>query len=235
MFLFSLHIYNRPTMTDAPKPVDARRSFLSRLAAVAAAVGAASSRARAAGQNDVPFRAGRHAEDDWLDGLPGRHRIVFDAITATGADEVRQFASNFFVANRTGYGLTPTDLAIVIILRHWATPFAFNDPMWAKYGPALAKIIGFSDPTTHEAPRSNVYLRSGFALTGLIAQGVHFAVCGVATRFLAGGIADAAGGSSAAIYDELAANMIPNSHLVAAGVVAVNRAQERGYTYAYVG
>ncbi len=28
----------------------------------------------------------------------------------------------------------------------------------------------------------------------------------------------------------MAANLIPNSHLVAAGVVAVNRAQEYGYT-----
>jgi hypothetical protein len=29
---------------------------------------------------------------------------------------------------------------------------------------------------------------------------------------------------------ELSANLIPNGHLVAAGVVAVNRAQEYGYT-----
>ena len=32
------------------------------------------------------------------------------------------------------------------------------------------------------------------------------------------------------IYKELAANLLPNGHIVAAGVVAVNRAQERGYT-----
>jgi len=28
------------------------------------------------------------------------------------------------------------------------------------------------------------------------------------------------------------ANLVPNSHMVAAGIVAVNRAQERGYTLA---
>jgi len=32
------------------------------------------------------------------------------------------------------------------------------------------------------------------------------------------------------IYTELVANTIPNSHMVAAGVLAVNRAQEYGYT-----
>jgi intracellular sulfur oxidation DsrE/DsrF family protein len=221
-------------MTDAPDPLAARRSFLSHLAAAAAAIRLTSSPARAAAQADG-FRAARHPQDDWLDALPGRHRIVLDALTASGADDVRQFASNFFVANRTGYGLAPPDLAVVIILRHWATPFAFNDAMWEKYGAAIGKIINFTDPATHAAPRSNVYLRSGVALTGLITQGAHFAVCGMATRFVAGGIADEAGGNANAIYDELAANLIPNSHVVTAGIVAVNRAQERGYTYTYVG
>jgi len=33
-----------------------------------------------------------------------------------------------------------------------------------------------------------------------------------------------------AVYKELVANLVPNSHMVAAGVVAVNRAQEYGFT-----
>ena len=40
----------------------------------------------------------------------------------------------------------------------------------------------------------------------------------------------ATGGDADTIYNELAANLIPNSHLVPAGIVAVNRAQERGYS-----
>jgi intracellular sulfur oxidation DsrE/DsrF family protein len=35
--------------------------------------------------------------------------------------------------------------------------------------------------------------------------------------------------------NELAANLVGNSRLVPAGIVAVNRAQERGYSFAYVG
>jgi len=37
-------------------------------------------------------------------------------------------------------------------------------------------------------------------------------------------------GNADAVYKELVANLIPNSHMVAAGVVAVNRAQEYGFT-----
>ena len=36
------------------------------------------------------------------------------------------------------------------------------------------------------------------------------------------------------IFKELTENLIPNAHMVPAGIVAVNRAQERGYSFAYV-
>src|SRR5436190_850108 len=46
-------------------------------------------------------------------------------------------------------------------------------------------------------------------------------------------VARAVGSSANEIYDELAANLVSNSHLVPAGIVAVNRAQERGYSFVY--
>ncbi|HUK34089.1 MAG TPA: hypothetical protein VLV86_09280, partial [Vicinamibacterales bacterium] len=61
---------------------------------------------------------------------------------------------------------------------------------------------------------------------------VHFAVCQMATKFFAANLAQAAGGTADAVYNELVANLIPNSHMVAAGIVAVNRAQEHGFTLA---
>jgi DNA-binding phage protein len=50
----------------------------------------------------------------------------------------------------------------------------------------------------------------------------------MATRGLAGGIASETGVDAETIYKELVANTIPNSHIVPAGVLAVNRAQEYG-------
>jgi hypothetical protein len=55
----------------------------------------------------------------------------------------------------------------------------------------------------------------------------------MATRFLAGQFAMATKGSADEVYNELVANLVSNSHMVPAGIVAVNRAQERGYSFAY--
>ena len=63
-----------------------------------------------------------------------------------------------------------------------------------------------------------------------VKRGTQFAVCDMATHFFAGQLAMMSGGNADAVYKELASNTIPNSHMVAAGVVAVNRAQEYGYT-----
>ena len=57
----------------------------------------------------------------------------------------------------------------------------------------------------------------------------------MATRFLSGEVAAAVKADPQALYKEFASNLIPNSHMVAAGVVAVNRAQERGYAFADAG
>jgi intracellular sulfur oxidation DsrE/DsrF family protein len=59
---------------------------------------------------------------------------------------------------------------------------------------------------------------------------VQLAVCATSTRGYAAAIAQATGGQANAIFEELAANLVPNSRLVPAGIVAVNRAQERGYS-----
>jgi hypothetical protein len=63
-----------------------------------------------------------------------------------------------------------------------------------------------------------------------VKRGTHFAVCDMASNMLAGLVARSTNGVQEAIYTEFVRNLIPNSHLAAAGVVAVNRAQEYGYT-----
>jgi intracellular sulfur oxidation DsrE/DsrF family protein len=68
-------------------------------------------------------------------------------------------------------------------------------------------------------------------MLALIKKGVHFAVCATASRAIAGRIAKANGGDVDAIVKELGSNLIcPNARFVPAGIVAVNRAQEHGYS-----
>jgi intracellular sulfur oxidation DsrE/DsrF family protein len=80
-----------------------------------------------------------------------------------------------------------------------------------------------------EPPKANP---SAATLVTLADQGVQFAVCSLATRRLAGMIARAAGVTADAAVAELSANLVSNARLVPAGIVAVNRAQERGYSLA---
>lgn len=227
---------------DALRFPVARRSFLSRLTAGAALFGFGAATPRAQTTPASPWAPAVHAEDDWYAQIPGKHRFFFDTTSAGALTNCVVYANNFFDANREGYGLEDRDLAVVVCLRHFSTPFAFGDAVWAKYGAPMARAMQFSDPVTKEAPTVNVYLRSGagmpspargITLQSLAGRGVHYAVCGVATRAFAGIIGQATGGSSSDIYKELVANTVPNSHMVTAGIVAVNRAQERGYTFAY--
>ncbi len=97
-----------------------------------------------------------------MDGPPGRHRLVFDSISADGAGEALALPRNYIAANKKGYGLEPSQLATIIILRHFATVFAYDDAMWSKYGAGFAKMSGFKDPKTNEAPDKNLYNAEGY-------------------------------------------------------------------------
>ena len=221
----------------------ARRSFLTGLGA-AAALAFGSAKASAGRPLDAqdaaagPDAAGgrwqpaRDPKDDWFERIPGKHRLFFDALTAQGTSAAMGFAENYFTGSKSGYGLEAADLALVICLRHLSTPFAFADAFWATYGAALGESLTFNDPKTSQAPVVNVYKAR---LDALVKRGVHFAVCDLASHRFAGMIARSVDGDADAIYKEMTANVVGNAHFVAAGIIAVNRAQERGYSIAYTG
>ena len=175
----------------------------------------------------------RHPQDDWLDQIPGKHRLLFDTSTAVSMDLAIRFAENYFRASREGYGLKDSDLAVLIVLRHKSTSFGYNDAIWAKYGKHLADSAELSLAKRFlETPKANPYLsRPGGSMRSLIERGAHFAVCGISTDGIAGKIAAASGGNAASVRGELSDNLVEHAHMVPAGVVAVNRAQERGYSF----
>jgi intracellular sulfur oxidation DsrE/DsrF family protein len=192
------------------------------------------------------FQPAAHSEDGWMTQRPGKHRIFIDAATPHGAGEAFLYANNLYNANKAAYaGGADADLAIVVCLRHFATPFAFTDAMWAKYGKAMSAMVNFTDPKTKQAPAINLYRNSPeFALTlpnlgttidAVTTRGAYFAVCDTATHFLAGQMAAPMSLTADAIYKDLSTNLIPNSRLVSAGVMAVTRAQELGYSLLYAG
>lgn len=232
--------------TPPPEKSLPRRSFVARLASAVAAFGGATALGPSTAEASAtgPWVPTRHAQDDWFDQIPGQHRFFFDTISPNGAGDGITFASNFLVASKSGYGLDESANAVVIGLRHYATPFAFSDAIWAKYGAVFADRIKFMDPKTNTAPVINVYLVTGYGLTlpnrettlpMMIRRGVHFAVCDMATKALAGLAATRMQLKASDVYDEMRAAAIPNTHFASAGIVAVNRAQERGYAIQHIG
>jgi intracellular sulfur oxidation DsrE/DsrF family protein len=211
-----------------------RRSFLSRFPALAALAGAGAAKpAAAAGlaPENGRFEPVKHPQDDWLDSLPGKHRVVFDTWTASKFPEALQFANNIYRGNRD-YDLSEKDIAIVIVARHRTAPFAFNDAMWAKYGKYFSERMEFLDPKTTKPPTANLYSAQ---LGGLLKQGVHLAVCNLTTRSTAQRLAEVNGEKPDDVYKEITTNAMPNTHFVAAGVVGATRAQEHGYALISIG
>jgi intracellular sulfur oxidation DsrE/DsrF family protein len=203
----------------------ARRFFLTHFGAGMTVLGAAAAGATVASaqsSQSARWQPERHQQDDWLDQIPGKHRLVFDTTETPGMGSALQYATNYYSANNSGYGLQNSDLAVVIIARHFSTPYAYKDEIWAKYG---VPLTDFADKGKEPSMR-NAY---GRQVTALVDRGAHFAVCQLATRVVAGSISRAVNGNTDAIYNELVANLVPNAHMVPAGIVAVGRAQERGY------
>jgi len=120
----------------------ARRSFLARLGAgmsvagVSLAGGAPEAAAQAA-TGAARFQPARHTQDDWMDGMPGKHRIILDLTSPEGLPEGIRFAGNLFTGHKNGYGLEDPDVAIIIVLRHSATAYGYNNSFWEKHGKAL--------------------------------------------------------------------------------------------------
>lgn len=213
------------------KHMRARRSMMSGLGA--AAVGVALTARPAAGQNAAGrFQAARHQQDAWLDAIAGKHRIFIDASTPRGAGEAMLYANNLYTANKAGYSLPENDIVVVACLRHFATVFAFNDAMWAKYGKPFSDRMDFLDPKTNKPPTVNVHAAQ---LGALLKQGVHLAVCNLTTRSVSQRLSELTGVAADDIYKELTTNTLGNAHFVAAGVVGVTRAQERGYALISIG
>jgi intracellular sulfur oxidation DsrE/DsrF family protein len=210
-----------------------RRSFFSRLTGASLLFGSETLQPTASGARGVSmFEPARHAEDDWFDALPGKHRIIFDTFMSDMFGEAVGFVDNYVSVNKTAYELGNRDIAVVLTVRHQTAPFAFNDAMWAKYGKHFSDRMKFVDPKTKQPPGSNVYTSQ---LAELASRGVHLAVCRLTTRAYTSIIAGIQRVDADEVFKELVANTVAPSHFVPAGIVAVSRAQERGYTLASIG
>src|SRR5689334_10874438 len=125
-----------------------RRSFLGTLASGAAALGlmAVASplnlKAEPVNNNDIS------EADAWFKKLEtkSKHRIVFDA-TQPKEPLMLTFAwPKVFLMTNDKTGTMEKDCGVVVVLRHDAIPYAFNDNLWASY--KLGEMFKIEDPKT---------------------------------------------------------------------------------------
>ena len=210
-----------------------RRALLSGLGiAAVAGVALASSKAEAA-TKPGKFKPQFHELDAWMEAIPGDHRVFIDTDSPSGATNALRYATNIQNAHVSGYKGKASDMAIIICLRHASTMFGYVDAMWAKYGTtfgAMSRAGAPAGPADAAPPTKNAQLAG---LTAAAGNGIHFAICDAATTLLSGMIARTAGKTAQEVHDELVANIIPNGHMVPAGVLALTRAQEHGYSFLY--
>jgi intracellular sulfur oxidation DsrE/DsrF family protein len=187
--------------------------------------------------------------DSWLDKPGTRHRMAFDSVSGSGGAEALGYANNFLHVDSAAYGLKPEQTAAVVIFRHMSTPYGYNDAIWAKYGKKFAEQMKLEGDDAKRAAMMNPALTSApgakpppkgmewaaaNSISDLAPKGVRFAVCGLATQGIAGQLAGKTGDAEA-VEAELKANLVPGALIVPSGITIVNRAQEHGYAFAYIG
>jgi intracellular sulfur oxidation DsrE/DsrF family protein len=211
-----------------------RRSLLSGLGVAALAGVALGSTTARAQQKPGRFEPKRHAEDAWMDTLPGDHRVFIDTDSAAGSANALRYATNILNAQVGAYKGADRDMAIIVCLRHASTTLGFNDAMWAKYGSSLGAMgrPPAREPGAEAPPAPSKNSQTN-AIAAAAARGVQFAICDTATTLISGMIARQAGLKAEDVHAELVANTVPNAHMVPAGVMALTRAQEYGYSFLY--
>jgi intracellular sulfur oxidation DsrE/DsrF family protein len=211
-----------------------RRDFLERLTVGAAAL--AIPFTSALGETGETARGPWN--EAWLDKITGKHKQFFDAVEPNEGFAL-VFAWGWLNLNKETYGLTDKDLTAVVGLRHFAMPLALSDATWQKY--KIGEAFKITDPATKAPATRNPFLHpdgvpfAGAELPTLAGRGVIFTACNVALTKISEKLAGNAGVTPAAAHDEWVAALQPGVTLVPIGVLAVNRAQEKGCTYCYGG
>src|SRR3546814_15619412 len=66
---------------------------------------------------------------------------MFDTTAPAAVASAIFYANTYYAANKSGYGLDPQQLGLMIVLRHIATPFGYNDAIWAAHGAFFAGAL----------------------------------------------------------------------------------------------
>lgn len=217
--------------------LSSRRTFVGTLAAGASGLLAVPVTGLAH-SNNHPAASGE--ADAWFSKVKGSHRIVYDATEPHDGFPII-WAWVFYKTNNDT-GSPDNDMTAMVVLRHNAIPFAFEDRLWSKY--KLGEFFKIKDNNSGApALRNTLYTPQGkdFPLPGIDGiqamqnRGALFCVCNMAISVYSGFAAQAMGLDAEQVRQDWLSGVLPGVEVVPSGVWAVGRAQEKGCAYCYAG
>ena len=221
-----------------------RRGFLGSLATGAAAVGLATFTPSLNLHAEEKTFLNDDDPDAWFNKIKGKHKMVFDA---TQPHEVMPFAwPKVFLLTNAGTGTPEKDCGVVVVLRHNAIPYAFEDRLWEKY--KFGEMFKADDPKTKALSTRNPFWKpqkGDFKIPGigevqigineLQASGVMFCVCNIAMTVYTNVAAGMMKMEAADVMKDWMSGLLPDIQVVPSGVWALGRAQEHGCSYCFAG
>jgi intracellular sulfur oxidation DsrE/DsrF family protein len=175
-------------------------------------------------------------KDEWLKGLNGKHRQVFD--TGSPGDGIPLIhIMNYYDTYNSAYGVKDSDIDAVLTFYGGTTLYGLNDAMWAKYKLGEFTKANGPDgkPATANPWRSSPIILGGAvppaSIESLQKRGMTGILCNNALGIFAGLVAKTHGMEQAAVYNDMKANILPGVELVPAMVIAIGQAQKAGLTY----
>lgn len=227
--------YNSSPKTD-------RRAFLGSIAASATAIGMATLVAPISLSASTKDLQQDSQPDAWFNKIKGKHKMVFDVTKPHG---IYPFGwPRVFLMSNGMTGTAEKDCNAVVVLRHEAIPYAFEDRIWEKY--KLGEVFKAEDPATKSPairnpfaqPKVNEYKVPGIGtvligINELQASGVMFCVCNMAITVFSTALGQAMNMDPTEIKKEWLSALLPEIQIVPSGVWAVGRAQEHGCSYIF--
>ena len=231
-----------------------RRKFIGSIASGAAAMGLAtltpSLNLHAEENNSSTINP--DDPDAWFNQIQGKHRMVFDA---TRPHEIFPFAwPKVYLLTNAATGTPEKESSAVVVLRHSAIAFAFEDRLWAKYNFEKLFKVEAIDPAFQAAdavkaasvrnpfwkPKSGDFKMPGLGnlaigINELQASGVLFCVCNMAMTVYTNILAGQMNMKPEDVMKDWMSGLIPGIQVVPSGVWAVGRAQEHGCQYCFTG
>jgi intracellular sulfur oxidation DsrE/DsrF family protein len=222
-----------------------RRGFLGGIAAGAATMGIASLSPlqQLHASPGSPLNPDDPAEQVFKN-LKGKHRIVFDVV-----EPIFMFPfawPRVFLMTNMATGTPEKENSVVVILRHNAIPYAFEDRLWTKYN--FGEVFDVKDQEKKNVITRNVFWKPakgtykipGFGvvevgINELQDSGVQFVVCNAAMTVFSAAVAEKMGMKAEDVYKDWKSGLLPGITPVPSGVWAVGRAQENKCAYCFAG